>query len=410
MTGDSVTHDPVGEERVALQEPVEAVDELSGKLASSPDEERLMRSLLENDSQAIADGKVIAEAINQSVGSFTPDLMFRNLVQNYRNAVKLYGETLIRALTEYTPDYVRKNLSIPEFRDALLQRMEESVEGLKERGLLDQQGFITDRGMALATLVMYAEELEALVSKGVGKKELKERDLYGEKEETVPFIKGRFRFRDLSLQQSLKTAVRRGHSSLELADLKAHRRARKGRIQVVYAMDASGSMRGEKLRMAKRAGIALAFTAIEEKNEAGLVVFTSKVERAIPPTTRFPELLEALVAVRAGMETNLAVTIQEAASLFSGKGTRHLLILTDAVPTKGKEPRKATLEASSAARDAGVTISVVGIALDEEGERLAREVVEIGEGRLYRVKNLDELDAVILEDYDALSARRGPEE
>ncbi len=402
VTG-SPEHSPVGEEDVALKEPEEAVEELTGKLASNPDEQRLMRSVLENDAQAVEDGKVIAEAINQSVGSFTPDLMFQNLVQNYRNAEKLYGETLVRALTEYSPDYIRKNVNIPEFRDALLQRMEESIEGLKERGLVDQQGFVTERGMKLATLVMYAEELDALVSKGLGRRETKERDLYGEKEEAVPFSRGRFRFRDLALKQSVKTAIRRGHARVRPEDLKAHRREHKGRIQMVYAMDASGSMRGEKIRMAKRAGIALAFKAVEERNEVGLVVFTAKVEKAIAPTRDFPELLKALVDVRASMETDLAATILEAAGLFArGQGTKHLLILTDAVPTKGKDPRQATLEAASAARDLGVTISVVGISLDAEGERLAREVVELGEGRLYRVRDLEELDAVLLEDYDAL--------
>jgi len=400
----SPVHEPSGEEDVALKEPQEAVEEMSGKLVSSPDEQRLMRSVLENDEQAVEDGKVIAEAINQSVGSFTPDLMFQNLVQNYRNAERLYGETLIRALTEYTPDYIRKNISIPEFKDALLQRMETSIDGLKERGLIDQHGFVMDRGMKLATLVMYAEELDALVSKGLGRKETKERDRHGEKEEAVPFVSGRFRFRDVALKQSVKTAIRRGHTRVQPEDLKAHVRSHKGRIQVVYAMDASGSMRGEKIRMAKRAGIALSFKAIEERNEVGLVVFTSKVEKAIAPTRNFPELLKALVDVRASMETDLAATILEAMHLFArGEGTKHLLILTDAVPTKGKDPRQATLEAASAARDLGVTISVVGISLDADGERLAREVVELGEGHLYRVKDLAALDAVILEDYDTLA-------
>ena len=36
--------------------------------------------------------------------------------------------------------------------------------------------------------------------------------------------------------------------------------------EIIYGLDASGSMKGNKLKAAKKAGIALAFKAIEEKN------------------------------------------------------------------------------------------------------------------------------------------------
>jgi hypothetical protein len=49
-----------------------------------------------------------------------------------------------------------------------------------------------------------------------------------------------------------------------------------------------------------------------------------------------------------------------------------------------------------------ITISIIGINLDSDGEKLAKRVIEISEGRLYKVKNLDKLDHVILEDYYSL--------
>lgn len=407
MTGD-LEHLPEKEEpELRLKQPQAEAEELSGSLASSPEEARLMRSVLENEEQAVDDGKLIAEAINQGVGSFTPDLIFQNLVQNYRNAKRLYGETIIREVTDYSPDYVEKNLRIKEFRDSLQQRIGDRVEELQERGLVDADGAITERAVTLAALVLYTEELDALASKGLGRRQLKERDVYGEKREAVDFERGRFRFKDLALKKSVRTALRRGHERLEAGDLKAFEREHQGRIQVLYAMDSSGSMRGEKLRMSKRAGIALAFRAIEEQNEAGLLIFTSKVERLIPPTQDFPLLLRELVRIRAGKETDLARAITESIPLFAKEEcTKHLLLLTDAIPTKGKSPSRKAKEAAGVARDRGITISIVGIGLDEEGERLAREIVEIGQGRLYGVRDLAELDTVILEDYDALTRRR----
>lgn len=385
---------------------LDSVEELSGKLSSSPDEERLMRSVLNNEDESIKDGKLVAEAINHGVGSFTPDIFFKNLVSDYRNAERLYGKTIIRALTEYSPEYVKKNLSIPEFKDALSQRIEKNIKELGKRGVVDEQGIISEQGVKLAALVLYTEELDSLITKGLGKKESKERDSYGEKEDVVKFIKSRFRFKDVALKRSVHKAVRRGHTKIEMRDLQAYEREHKGKIQVIYAVDSSGSMRGDKIALAKRAGIALAFKAIEERNDVGLLIFTSKIEQAIPPMQDFKTLLMELVRMRAGLETDLAKTIKESVGLFSQNDcTKHLLLLTDMIPTKGEDPMRETLEAASGARDAGITISIVGIALDKEGEKLARKIVEIGNGRLYRVKNLERLDALLLEDYDALIIR-----
>lgn len=400
-------HNPSKEDpQTKISLPAENVEELSGKPGSDPEEARLMHSVLDNDEQAVEDGKLLAEALSQGIGSFTPDLTFQNLVQQYRQAEKLYGKTIIRALTEYDTDYVRKNVNIPEFQRTLQRKIEENIESLQERGLLDRDGFITDRGNLLAALVLYTEELDALVAKGLGKEELKERDFYGEKEDAVPFKNG-FRFRDIAMKRSIKTAIRRGHKKLEKRDLQAYERSRKGKIEVLYALDSSGSMRGDKLRMAKRAGIALAFKAIEEQNEVGLVVFAAEVETALPPSKNFRLILESLTKVRAGRETDMAKTIHAAMELFSKEScTKHLVLLTDGIPTKGKDPKKATLEAASTAFDAGITLSIIGINLDEEGAQLSREMVQLSQGRLYAVKDLAELDTIVLQDYDALT--RGP--
>ena len=83
----------------------------------------------------------------------------------------------------------------------------------------------------------------------------------------------------------------------------------------------------------------------------------------------------------------------------SGDVTNHLVILTDALPTVGKEPEEETLKAVSLARAAGITISVIGIKLDEKGEKLAKQIADLGEGRFYIVRDLKRLDKLVLEDY-----------
>jgi len=44
---------------------------------------------------------------------------------------------------------------------------------------------------------------------------------------------------------------------------------------------------------------------------------------------------------------------------------------------------------------------VVGVKIDD-GEELAKKIVEIGQGRFYKVKDLENLDLIVLEDYYSL--------
>ena len=108
----------------------------------------------------------------------------------------------------------------------------------------------------------------------------------------------------------------------------------------------------------------------------------------------------------ASKETNFVAMIRKSIELFSaGNITKHLMILTDALPTVGDDPEKNALQAVSEARAAGITISVVGIKLDGKGEELARKVCEVGDGRLYNVSSLGEMDSLVLHDYYTVIGR-----
>ena len=107
-----------GSEDVKLKEFSKA-EELSGKLAFQQLEDKLMHSVLENDKKIIDSGKLISDVINQGMSSFTPDLMFEQLVKNYTLAKQIYGESIIRLVSGYEPDYVKKNIGIPEFQREL---------------------------------------------------------------------------------------------------------------------------------------------------------------------------------------------------------------------------------------------------------------------------------------------------
>ncbi len=379
----------------------EKIDELSGKLSFSATEDKLMHSVLENDKEKIDEGKIIGEAINQGIASFTPDLMFENIVRNYSTAENLYGKTLLRKITGYDAEYLRRNIKTPEFQKELKVRLSEKISRMREDGLLDSDGF-TERGIELASLIMYVEELDNIVARGtLGEVVHKKKSGYGEKENIEVFRKGK-KYRDIAVKRSLRNAIRRGHNEIDVEDLQAYSRKSRGGSQIIYAIDASGSMKGKKIESAKKAGIALAFKAIQKKDKVGLIAFGSEVKEEIKPTDNFTFLLKAITRLRASRETNIASTLNKAIELFSqGDFTKHLILITDALPTVGKEPVKETLEAVSSAKSSRITISLIGINLNKEGKKLAESIVKIGEGRLYVVRDLENIDRVVLEDYYA---------
>lgn len=384
-------------------EELEEVQGLQGDTGSDPEKDGLMHSVLPHDDE-VNDGKLLAQSYDYNISSFQPDLLFEQLCKDYKRSKKLYGETLIRELTGYDDEFVEKNINIPEFKNQLKSNIKQKVDELRKKKLLDKDGNITQEGIRLATLIRYTEELERLTTRGQGNEERQETGLYGERKDYRRY-QGE-RFADLNMRQSIRNAIRRGHNKVFREDLVVNDRQERAKVTVVYALDASGSMRGQKISMAKRAGVALAYQAISDKNDVGLIVFTSKIEKVVAPTKEFLELLEALSVVRAGLETDIALTIEEATNLLSGiKGAKHLVLLTDALPTRtknNKSPQKRVLEAVSSARAQNISLTLIGISLDKEGESLARRIVEIGDGKLYLAQSNDAIDTIILEDYESL--------
>ena len=163
-------------------------------------------------------------------------------------------------------------------------------------------------------------------------------------------------------------------------------------------------MKGKKIDACKRAGIALAYKAIHEKDKVGLIVFGSEIKTTIKPTNDFTFLLRNIAAARASRQTDFKATLKKAIELFpNDDAIKHLILITDAMPTIGEEPEKDTIKEASMARNKGITISLIGINLDEKGKKLAEKIVELGNGKLYVIKDVEDVDKIVLEDYYSLS-------
>lgn len=389
---------PDGEKTVAQAS--QPQEQFESKGDSEKGELALQNAILDGKKETIQEGKLLNEAMSQGIGAFSPDTLFEQLVKSYSTAVQIYGPSLLRLVTGYDPAYIQRNAKIPEFQIELKKRISEHIEQLKEAGFLDEEGNISEKGVEFASLTLYHEELDSLIPKGLfGEKVHQKESISGEKENTKKH--GKYdRYRDIAIRKSIHLAMQRGHPSLARGDLKTFVRKSKGRITIIYAIDASASMKGKKLEQCKRAGIALAYKAIQEKDKVGLLVFGDEISESIPPTDDFKHLAMAITRCRAKRQTDIGKTLKAAIDLFPHwNGTKHLIILTDALPTAGKDPVKETLQAASVASSNGITISLIGLGLNEEGKKLAEQIVQIGNGRLSVIKETDRLDVIVLEDY-----------
>ncbi len=363
---------------------------------STDDEDKLMKTVLDDD-EAQSDGKLLHEASNRGL-SFNADIMFDKIVSNFQNAKKLFGETLIRELTDTSPSSVERNAKVPEFKRELKENIKLKLEEFKKKKYIDYHGNITPQGLKLASITLCIQELDKISEKDLtGEKVLEKKSHYGQKDYADAEHETHFRYKDIALKKSVKTAIRRGHVTLEQNDFRVFKRKSKGSIFVMYGLDISGSMTGQKLNVSKKAGIALAYKAINQHDKVGLIAFNSKIVKELRPMSDFQTFVDSIINLKSSKETNLVHAIERAIDLFpETDATKHLLLITDAVPTVGETDQ--VMEAVMKAKAAGITISVIGVKLTE-GLELAETMVEASQGKLYIIRNLEDMDRIILEDY-----------
>ncbi len=337
--------------------------------------------------------------MNQGISMLHPDIMMQKLISNYKMAKKTFGETLIRAATTYDPDFIEKNKHIPEFQRDLKSKLTQRIKELRNAGLLDKDNEITDKGYDIASLSLYVEELEQIPISAHGERVNKIRDPYGIRQDTIPYKHG-FRFRDINVSQTVRNAIRHQHNKIQVHDIRVFERRQIGSVEILYCIDTSASMRGDKLKDAKKAGLALAFHAVQKKDKVGVIGFSTAVGQRLPPSHDFSQILSSVSHLTPGGQTNIAHALSQTIDLFSpGQGSKHVVLITDALPTFGEKPIEETLNAVREVRDAGITISLIAINLDKEGEIVANNIVTEGAGRLYSIKQTSEIDRLILEDY-----------
>ncbi len=343
------------------------------------------------------------EALNHGISFFDPNNLFNMFVNNPKLVKELYGKKLIKLLTNYDINYINKNIKIPEFQEELKKRIEKKINELKKEQIINDEYQITEIGYDLAIINLYLVSLDSNTIKSFSHKMKKVKSFFGIVDEIVNYTNQRFK--DIAIKESIKRAIKRSHEELHLNDLYAYNKKEKGELEIILCLDSSSSMKGEKIDHCKKAAITLAYLSIKNHDKIGLIVFSDEIKERVKPTKDLKLISRKIIKIKPIRQTDLSLGIIESLKLFSRKkNSKHLIILTDALPTKGENPKLKTIEAVKIARNSKIIISVIGIKLNREGEILAKKMVDLGKGKLYLAKELNDIEKLVIEDYYKIKA------
>lgn len=185
-------------------------DRMEGNLRKDNTDDNLMDTVIDVDRDEVDKGKVMSEALNNNISSFMPDMMMDKMVNDFKEARDIYGDSLIREVTGYDTDYVERNMKIPEFRKDIEENMKSNIDTLKDAGLIDKEGFITEKGYDVSAVALMMDELDELEGKGLlGDKKSKSTSIFGDRK-GFRHYRPSDNYKSINIRQSVKKAVRRG--------------------------------------------------------------------------------------------------------------------------------------------------------------------------------------------------------
>lgn len=135
---------------------------------------------------------------------------------------------------------------------------------------------------------------------------------------------------------------------------------------VVFVLDTSGSMSGEKMTQAREA-LRYCLERLGPRDRFGIVAFNSDVEpfrdRLVPATAR-DDARYFVDQLAAGGGTNIHAALLEAMALVQGSDNGQVIFLTDGLPSVGTTDEGAIRKAVAAANRSGTRLFAFGVGYD----------------------------------------------
>ena len=175
-------------------------------------------------------------------------------------------------------------------------------------------------------------------------------------------------------------------------------------VNLAIVLDRSGSMSGEKLRVAKLA-IEEAIGRLQPEDRFSVVVYDDVVDVVIESTTASAEsrrgAIDRLATIQARGSTNLGEGwlrgCEQVAGHLADLGVNRCLLLTDGLANVGITDVEQLSHHAAELRARGVTTSTFGVGNDFD-ERLLQELADAGGGHFYYIADAPQIrDAITSE-------------
>ena len=319
------------------------------------------------------------------------------------------------------------------------QKLQIMIHHLEEQGLLKVTGTrmknytLTSRALSRLLEELIPKSSSSSLTRHAFKKEHEI-----EKAEVRRYKRGDV-YRDISIRHTLKEMIKHGKTLDDIGrrEFRAFDKKPSAQLDIVLCVDVSASMKEQaKLRYAKLALSGLAKAALEKRDRVGIVAFSNVGNVVTTLTDDYRAIMDSVIRLRADQYTNIGNGLMHARNMLlrdKSGNNKYIILITDGQPNaaisaamKGEEEsgnergrelyplpggslqgdqrrggdwktkeqlgtKHAIVEARKT-RDRDIKVSVLLIThQDELGEWTARKIAQIGRGKYYCVKTIEDM-------------------
>ncbi len=172
-------------------------------------------------------------------------------------------------------------------------------------------------------------------------------------------------------------------------------------LDIVLAIDRSGSMSGERLSGAKTAGAMLA-SSLAGDDRIGVVSFGSGARREVEMTNGYSVVRSEIWDIEAGGNTALFSGLQMAGGLLpDGRGPRRVILLSDGAANVGPATPEALADEAARLAELGISTSAIGLGTGIDHTALMA-IADAGGGRYHYLSDDEGLDAAFFDELERL--------
>jgi len=167
------------------------------------------------------------------------------------------------------------------------------------------------------------------------------------------------------------------------------------RLALAMVIDRSGSMSGQKLELAKKAGRATV-RELDKRDRVGIIAFDSAPQKLIRMTraSAKSKFDRALGKLNAGGGTAIGAALEDAFEMLNGveAKVKHVILLTD-----GQSNRQGVLNLVEQAARQRITVSTIAVGAGSD-RTLLRNIAEVGKGRFYYTNSPEQIPKLFVDE------------